>query len=68
MNDDGPEDEEHFPHAGTTDRHFLLAFFDKPLMKFLKGGNSGNPWNGVKVQDLAKSAGRTSAHERGMDA
>ena len=68
MNDDGPENEEHFPHAGATDRHFLLTLFEEPLMKFLKGGNSGNPRNGVEVEDLAKSTGRTSAHERGMNA
>ena len=68
MNDDRPENEEHFPHTGATDGHFLLAFFEEPLMEFLKGGNSGNTWDGVEVEDLAKSAGRTSAHERGMDA
>ena len=67
MDDNGSENEEHFSHAGATDSHFLLAFFEKPLMKFLKGGNSGNTWNGVEVEDLAKSAGRTSTHERGMD-
>ena len=67
MNDDRPKNEEHFPHTGATDSHFLLAFFEEPLMEFLKGGNSGNPRNGVEVEDLAKSAGRTSAHERGMN-
>ena len=35
MDDDGPEDEEHFPHTGATDGHFLLAFFEEPLMEFL---------------------------------
>ena len=68
MNDDGTEDEKHFSHACDPDSHFLLAFFEQTLMKILKGGNSGNPRNGVEVEDLAKSAGRTSAHERGMDA
>ena len=68
MNDDRPENEEHFPHTGATDGHFLLAFFEEPLMEFLKSRNSGNTRNGVEVQDLAKSAGRTSAHERGMNA
>ena len=67
MDDDGPEDEEHFSHTGATDGHFLFAFFEGPLMKFLKGGNSGNTWDGVEVEDLAKSTGRTSAHERGMN-
>ena len=68
MNDDGPENEEHFSHTGTTNGHVLLAFCEETVMEFLKGGNSGNPRNGVEVQDLAKSAGRTSAHERGVDA
>ena len=68
MNDDGPKDEEHFSHTGATDRHFLLAFFEEPLMEFLKSRNFGNPWNGIKVENLAKSAGGTSAQERGMNA
>ena len=68
MDDDGPEDEEHFPHTGAADGHFLFAFFEEPLMEFLKSGNSRDPWNGVEVEDLAQSTGRTSAHERGMDA
>jgi hypothetical protein len=68
MNDDRPKDEEHFPHTCTADSHFLLAFFEEPLVELLKSGNSGNAWNGVEVEDLTKSAGRTSAHERGMDA
>ena len=68
MNDDGPEDEEYFPHTGATDRHFLLTFFEEPLMEFLKSGDSGNPWNGIKVENLAKPAGGTSAQERGMNA
>ena len=49
MNDNGPEDEEHFPHTGATDCHFLLAFFEETLMEFLKSGNSGNTRNGVEV-------------------
>ena len=57
MNDNRPEDEEHFSHTGATDRHFLLAFFDEPLMEFLKGRNSGNTWDGVEVEDLAKPTG-----------
>ena len=49
MDDDGSENEEHFPHTGATDRHFLLSFFEEPLMEFLKGGNSGNTWNRVEI-------------------
>ena len=67
MDDNGSENEEHFSHAGTADGHFLLAFFCEALMEFLKYGNFWNAWNGIKVQDLSKSAGRTSAYERGMN-
>lgn len=63
MDDDGSENEEHFPHTGTTNRHFLLSFFEEPLTEFLKSWNSRNPWNGVEVEDLVKSTGRMSAHE-----
>ena len=35
MNDDGPENEEHFSHTGTSDRHSLLAFFKETLLDLL---------------------------------
>lgn len=67
MDDNGSENEEHLSHAGTANGHFLLAFFREALMECLKNGNFGNARNGIKVQDLSKSAGRTSVHERGMN-
>ena len=68
MDDDGSEDEEHFSHTGTASCHFLFAFFEEPLMEFLKNWYVFDSDHGVQVEDLAKSAGRTSAHERGVDA
>ena len=67
MDDDGPEDEEYFSHTGTADSHFLLAFFEEALMEFLKSRDFRNANDGIQVKDLAKSAGRSSAHERRMD-
>ena len=62
MDDNGPEDKKHFSHTGAADRHFLLAFFEKALMEFLKNRYVFDSDQGVQVEDLAKSAGRTSAH------
>ena len=62
MNDDGPEDEKHFPHAGTTDGHILFAFFEEALLEFLKHWYVSYPKKGIHVENLTKSAGRTSAH------
>ena len=62
MGDNGSEDEEHFSHTGTASRHFLFSFLEEPLMEFLKNWYVFDSDHGVQVEDLAKSAGRTSAH------